>query len=164
MIRGGALATACNRPQLPVVLIRMIKPLQFLLPLLILALAGCSTFERRSEEKASTFAALSPEEREKLRRGVIEIGNSPDMVYIALGKPDETRETATPEGRETVWIYDRRLKEYEVNRGGLRGRKRYVVFFEPVYTDVFSNHTEENIRIVFRDDRVVLIEQPKSPD
>lgn len=171
MIRGGALATACNRPQFPVVLIRMKKPLQFLLPLLILALAGCSTFERRSEEKASTFAALSPEEREKLRRGVIEIGNSPDMVYIALGKPDETRETATPEGRETVWIYNRYYQEYEGNfRSGYRRillfdpvRNRYVVFFEPVYTDVFSHHSEENIRIVFRNDRVVLIEQPKSP-
>ena len=149
----------------------MKKPLQFFVPLLILILAGCSTFEKRSEEKASTFATLSPEEREKLRRGVIEIGNSPDMVYIALGRPDETRDTATPEGRETVWIYNRYYQEYEGNfRSGYRRilvfdpvRKRYVVFIEPVNTDVISHHAEDNIPIVYRDDPEVPIEQPKSP-
>jgi hypothetical protein len=144
----------------------------FLLSLatLSLVLAGCDTFDKRSQERASTFETLGPEEREKLRRGVIEIGNTPDMVYIALGRPDETKETATAEGRETVWIYNTYHQEYEGNiRTGYRrilvfdpGRKRYVVFYEPTYTDVFSHHEEENIRIVFRNDRVVMIEQPKS--
>ena len=144
-------------------------PLLFSLAALTLAFAGCDTFDKRSQEKASTFAALAPEEREKLRRGVIEIGNTPDMVYIALGRPDETRETATPEGRESTWIYNTYHQEYEGNiRTGYRRillfdpvRKRYTVFYDPVYTDVFSHHEEENIRIVFRDDRVVMIEQPK---
>jgi hypothetical protein len=144
-------------------------PILFFLAALTLALAGCDTFDKRSQEKASTFAALAPEEREKLRRGVIEIGNTPDMVYIALGRPDETRETATPEGRETIWIYNTYHQEYEGNiRTGYRRillfdpvRNRYTVFYEPVYTDVFSHHEEENIRIVFRDERVVMIEQPK---
>jgi hypothetical protein len=139
------------------------------LSLLTLALAGCDTFDRRSQEKASTFEALAPEEREKLRRGVIEVGNTTDMVYIALGRPDETRETATAEGRETIWIYNTYHREYEGNiHSGYRRilvfdpvRKRYTVFFEPVYTDIYSEHTNEHIRITFKNDRVAIVEQPK---
>jgi len=144
--------------------------LLFTLSWLALVLAGCDTFDRRSQEKASTFESLAPEEREKLRRGVIEVGNTPDMVYIALGRPDEKRDTVTAEGRETVWIYNTYHREYEGNiHSGYRRilvydpvRKRYVVFFEPVYTDVYSEHTNEHIRITFKDDRVAIIEQPKS--
>jgi hypothetical protein len=142
----------------------------FLVPLLLLsvAFAGCDTFDRRAQEKASTFEALAPEEREKLRRGVIEIGNTTDMVYIALGRPDETRETATEAGRETVWIYNTYYQEYEGNiRTGYRrhlvfdpARKRYFVYYEPAYTDVYSHREEEHIRVVFRDDKVAMIEQP----
>lgn len=148
----------------------MKSPLLVSLALLTLALTGCDTFDRRSQEKASTFAALGPEEREKLRRGVIEVGNTPDMVYIALGRADERRETTTAKGRETVWIYNTYYREYEGNlQTGYRRilvfdpvRRRYNVFFEPVYTDIYSDHQEEHIRIVFQDDKVASIEQPKS--
>lgn len=162
------LATACNRHSLPTVIYLMKKP--FLVPLLLLALtlAGCDTFNRRSQEKAATFETLSPEEREKLRRGVIEVGNTPDMVYIALGRPDETRETTTEAGRETIWTYNTYYQEYEGNiRTGYRRhlvydpvRKRYFVYYQPTYTDVYSHHEEEHIRIVFRNDKVAVIEQP----
>ncbi|HWL17307.1 MAG TPA: hypothetical protein VNR00_16995 [Opitutus sp.] len=142
-----------------------------LLPLLLVAtlLAGCDTFDRRSKEKAATFESLSPEEREKLRRGVIELGNTPDMVYIALGRPDQRRESDTGQGREMTWIYNTYHREYEGNfHSGYRRilvydpvRKRYLVYYEPIYTDVYSEHEEEHIRIIFRDGRVVAIEQPK---
>ncbi|HYP18390.1 MAG TPA: hypothetical protein VEQ65_14355 [Opitutus sp.] len=144
---------------------------RLLLPLSLAAalLAGCDTFDRRSQEKATTFESLSPEEREKLKRGMIEIGNTPDMVYIALGRPDEKRDTATAAGRDTVWIYNTYHREYEgAFHAGYRRhlvydpvRRRYIVFHEPVYTDVYSDREEEHIRITFRDDRVVQIEQPK---
>lgn len=132
-------------------------------------LAGCDTFDRRSKEKAATFETLTPEQREKLKRGVIELGNNQDMVYIALGRPDEIRNTETPEGRETVWIYNAYHREYEGNfQTGYRrilvydaARRRYFVYYDPIYTDVFSEHEDEHIRITFRDDKVVQIEQPK---
>ena len=149
----------------------MKTPILFTLTLLTLAfMVGCSTFERRSQEKASTFASLAPEEREKLRRGVIDIGNTPDMVYIALGNPDEKHETTTADGRETVWVYNSYHREYEGNvHTGYRrilvydpARKRYTVFYDPVYADVYSEHREEKIRIIFKNDHVSVIEQPKS--
>lgn len=148
----------------------MKRLLPFLFAALALLIVGCDTYDRRAKEKAATFESLSPEEREKLKRGVIELGNSFDMVYIALGRPDETRETATPEGRETIWIYNSYHQEYEGNiHTGYRRilvydrvRKRYNVFYDPVFTDVYSEREEEHIRIVFRDGKVVMVEQPAS--
>ena len=148
----------------------MKSTLLFAFGLSALALTACSTFDSRSQEKASTFASLAPAEQEKLRRGVIEIGNSSDMVYIALGRPDEKKETTTAQGRETTWIYNSYHREYEGNiHSGYHRilvfdpvRRRYLVYFEPVYTDVFSEHTEEHIRITFINDKVAVIEQPKS--
>lgn len=140
-----------------------------LVSLFAILVSGCDTFDRRAQEKASTFERLSPEERAKLKRGEIEIGNSPEMVYIALGKPDQKRETATAKGHEMVWSYNTYHNEYEgsVPAGYRRyvvwdpGLRRYVVFHQPVYTDVYSEHREENIRVKFIDGKVVEIEQPK---
>lgn len=133
--------------------------------------SGCDTFDRRAQEKAATFERLSPEERAKLKRGEIEIGNSPEMVYIALGRPDQKRESATAKGHEMVWTYNTYSREYEGNvRTGYRRYvvwdpqlRRYIVFHEPVYADVYSEHSEENIRVKFVDGKVVEIEQPKPP-
>lgn len=145
-----------------------------LLPVLtllaVLVTAGCDTFDRRSQQKADTFAALSPEEREKLKRGVIELGNSPDMVYIALGRPDERHEQTTTEGQELTWVYNSYHQEFAgtLHTGYRRvvlldpGTRRYYVYFEPVYADVYQDHLEERIRIKFRDAKVVEIEQPKT--
>jgi hypothetical protein len=146
-------------------------PLLFSLALLAALLAGCDTFDHRSKEKAVLFASLTPEQREKLKHGVIEIGNTPDMVFIALGEPDEKLETTTPDGRETVWVYYSYHQEYEGNiRTGFHRlvvydpvRKAYSVYFQPLYTDVYSEFAEENIRINFRDGKVIQIEQPKPP-
>jgi hypothetical protein len=145
--------------------------LSFLISAALIAtlLAGCDTFEHRSQEKAPTFASLTPEQRDKLRHGVIEIGDTPDMVYIALGHPDEKRETSTAGGRETVWVYNSYHQEYEGDfRIGYHrmlfydpARRRYTVFFDPIYTDVYSEHAEERIRITFKNGHVTAIEQPK---
>lgn len=133
-----------------------------------LALSGCDTFDRRAQQKSATFESLAPAEREKLRQGVIELGNTPDMVYIALGKADETRDKVTPNGRETIWIYNSYQLNYEgslfsgyhrvlVYDARARG---YVIYHVPVYTEAYSEHTEETIRVKFQDERVVQIEQP----
>ena len=147
-------------------------PLLFSGVLLAVVLAGCDTFDHRSQEKAVLFASLTPEQREKLKHGVIEIGNTTDMVFIALGVPDEKFETTTADGRVTVWVYYSYHQEYEGDvRSGFHRlvvydpiRKTYGVYFQSLYTDVYGEFAEENIRISFRDGRVTQIEQPKPRD
>lgn len=73
-----------------------------------LALAGCQTGsgpQARIREKSAAFAALAPAQQAKIEKGIVEVGFSQDMVYMALGRPNETRDVTLPEGRETTWIY-----------------------------------------------------------
>jgi hypothetical protein len=137
----------------------------------LIALTGCDTFEHRAKEKAASFAALDQPARAKLERGVIEVGNTPDMVYIALGAPDEKIGTTTRRGTEQTWIFNRYFQEFAGNvQTGYRrvviyhpATKSYTTYYDPIYSDVFVDRTEECIRITFRDGKVTAIEEPKDP-
>jgi hypothetical protein len=68
----------------------------------MLVLAGCAaTPTQRIEEKKSEFAALTPEDQQAVKAGVIKVGYNLDMVYMALGKPSTVKVEA---GVET-WEY-----------------------------------------------------------
>jgi hypothetical protein len=137
----------------------------------LLVVTGCDTFERRSQEKAAVVATLDAPTRVKLEHGIVEIGYTTDMVYLALGAPDDEFETTSAQGREKTWIFNSYHQDYAGNRQ--TGYRRVVVrnektnttsvMLEPVYSDLYVNRTEERIRITFRDGKVAVIEQPKLP-
>src|ERR1051326_4214248 len=87
--------------------------------------SGCNTFEHRAEQKAETFNSLDASTQQRLKQGNIEIGDTPDMVYIALGVPDSKRQRLTSDGRELVWIYKTYYQDYEGS--ALVGYHRYFV-------------------------------------
>lgn len=142
------------------------------LPLFLLAallLAGCSTIDSRIEEKSAAFATYDPATQEKLKQGIVEIGYTPEQVYIALDRADDRRERLTAKRRELTWIYHSYHEDY---RGtammGYRRmiaydpvRRRNYVYWEPAVVDVYSSHIDERIRITFRDGKVAVIEQAK---
>lgn len=146
------------------------KPLlTVLLSVAALGLAGCSTIDQRIAEKSAAFATYPAEVQAKLREGVVEIGYTPDQVYIALGKPDDRRERITAQGRELTWIYHSYHEDY---RGtamvGYRRlvaydpvRRRNYVYWEPAVVDVYRGRIDERIRISFQDGKVAVIEQAK---
>lgn len=135
-----------------------------LLPLL---LAGCNTFERRAKEKSEVFSTLDAATRVRLEARQIEVGDSQDMVYIALGAPDEKRELVTPDGRTTTWVYSAYWQEYQGTRlVGFRrnviydpATKSYRVYHEPDYQPVYAPRMEDRVRITFQDGRVTVVEQ-----
>lgn len=137
--------------------------------LAVLLLAGCSSIDSRIQEKADVFAAADPATQENLRKGTVEIGYTPDQVYIALGKADDRRERTTASGRDLTWIYHSYHEDY---RGtamvGYRRliaydpvRKRNYIYWEPAMVDVYRSRIDERIRITFRDGKVAVIEQAK---
>lgn len=147
-----------------------------ILPLLTLAvlgilLASCSTFESRAKARAATYDSLSPAQRAKLKEGVIELGDTPDMVYIALGEPDEKTEKNSAAKHEQIWIYNSYHRDFEgTAQTGFRRvvffdprAKRYLIYNEPVFSDLYSINTEERIRITFENGKVTSLEQPKAP-
>ena len=135
----------------------------------VLALTGCSTVKSRIEEKQALFNSLDPQAQARIRQGLIDVGYTTDMVYIALGKPDEVKERTTGEGNETTWIYNAYWQEYEGSRMvGYHRRiyydrvaRAYRVFYEPVRAEFYSDHVEERTRVNFRDGHVTAIEQVK---
>lgn len=148
------------KPRLPLILAAL---------LLALTLGGCSTIDSRIREKQAVFNRLSPSVQAKLRQGIVEVGYTPDMVYIALGAPDERHEKITDKGEQTLWIYKTYYEQYEgmVHVGYRRvvfydpGTRTYHIYYEPVSEPVYSEHEEDNIRVTFVNGKVTVIEQNK---
>jgi hypothetical protein len=74
--------------------------------LLALALAGCETggTSARIQEKSAVYNNLAPWQQRDIQNGVVSVGASTDMVYMALGKPSKIVTTAN--GLETTWTYN----------------------------------------------------------
>lgn len=131
-----------------------------------LTLAGCSTFESRARERSETYASLDPGTRQRLERGAVNVGDTEDMVYIALGEPDEKRERKTEQRQQTIWIYRTYWQEYEGSKWV--GWRRYIVpgpgnhyriFHEPVSRDIYRQRSTDVIRVTFADERVTAVDQ-----
>jgi hypothetical protein len=142
---------------------------RLLLAALGLTLAGCSTVDSRIKEKPEIFAKLDPVIQAKIKQGIIDLGYTSDMVYIALGQPDEIRESTGRGGRETIWKYNTYYERYEgTYHAGYRRFvywdpqiRAYRIYFEPLYANVYSEHQETYIRVIFKDAKVTAIEQTK---
>jgi outer membrane protein assembly factor BamE (lipoprotein component of BamABCDE complex) len=144
-------------------------PVALLLGLAALfAFAGCSTFNSRAKEKAAAFAALDAATQARLEARDIRVGDTPDMVYIALGKPTEKKERLTADGgRSGTWIYTARWDEYQGTRlVGYRSvsvydpaTKSHRVSYVPDYQPVYATREEDRLRITFSGGVVSVIEQ-----
>jgi hypothetical protein len=147
----------------------MKNPLTLLSCLAALVLAGCSTVESRIEEKAAVFNALPAETQSRIQQGLVDVGYTQDMVYIAMGRADRVVERASAAGTETVWIYNNYYQDYQGTQfvGYQRAIyfdhriKAYRVYYQPVRADIYADRTEEVARIVFKDGKVTSIEQLK---
>lgn len=143
-----------------------------LLPFLLLAavaVSGCSTPSSRIREKSSVFAALAPADQQRLRQGTVAVGDTPDMVYIALGEPSRRSQTTTAGGHRMEWRYREYSEDYEGSHFAGYSRRvavdprtgqRYV-YLQPRYVDVYTETAEDRLRIVFENGRVVAIEELK---
>lgn len=142
----------------------------FLVTLLAaLALSGCNTVKSRIEEKSALFNSLDPQTQARIRQGLVDIGYTEDMVYIAMGNPDERKEISTAQGHQSVWTYKTYWQEYEGSR--VVGYHRYVyfdprlkayrVYLEPVRAELYRDREEERTRINFQDGHVASIETAK---
>jgi hypothetical protein len=132
-------------------------------------LVGCQTVDDRIKEKPEVFASVDPATQDKIRQGIIELGYTEDMVYLALGKPDQKRESLTSNGRTTTWVYNTYYERYDGTRfaGYYRSLyydpylRAYRVYYRPQYADVYAQEKEERIRVVFTNGKVTTLEQAK---
>ena len=135
-----------------------------LLLALCLPLTGCSTIESRIAQRREVFDLLPPEAQQRLREGVIAVGDTRDMVYIALGAPDRIHTRTTEEGLvEEVWAYTGtyyRTATYwphHRHHHGVLERDHGVYFHGPEWVDVPYEY--DRLRLTFRDGRVAAIDR-----
>lgn len=134
-------------------------------------LAGCNTTEQRIRQKSEVFTSLPAADQERLRKGEVSIGDTPDMVFIAIGEPDRRIEKRSAENRKVIWIYKNYFERYEGT--AFAGYRRMVgfdprsgrrfVYLQPSYADVYRNESEERLRVVFEDGKVSAIEELTNP-
>ena len=136
---------------------------------LLFALTGCDTFNSRAKEKSATYDSLSPKAQQRLEKGRIHVGDTPDMVYIALGTPDEKRERSTTANEQTTWIYRTYIEQYEGTVwGGYHrmigpgfGGGGYIIYQEPISQDIYRDRVDEVIRVTFVGGKVTVVDQVK---
>ena len=130
-------------------------------------LAACSTINSRIQANSAVFDALPLETQERIRKGIVEVGYTPQMVYIAMGDPTEKRSSRSASRDRETWIYSvyyqdwvgralvgyRRVVVYD------RETKRSYVYHQPVYEDFYRDRKEDRIRIEFENGAVSAIEE-----
>ncbi len=133
--------------------------------------AGCETVDSRIKKKPEVFAHLDAATQNKIKQGIIDVGYTEDMVYLALGAPDQKRESVTEKGKSVTWIYSTYYERYDGAQAVGYNRQVYYDPFIHSYrlyyhyaplVGVSSPQNEERIRIVFKEGKVTVIEQAKS--
>ena len=141
----------------------------FLLAASLGFVAGCQSVDDRIKQKPEVFASVDKATQDKIKQGIIDIGYTEDMVYLALGVPDQKRESITAAGRSVVWVYNTYYQRYDGTAFvGYERRvyydpllKTYRLYYHPAYADTYHDEKEERIRVVFKDGKAAVIEQSK---
>lgn len=128
----------------------------------VLALAGCNT-----ARPPVTATKLEPDIQKKVARGIVEPGMTPEMVYLALGKPSEPASAIVDATRDGTWVYhDFTRNDRDFVRAGFRRRVVFdpvrrsdVVITEPIDPRLFPNLREHSLHVTFKDGRVVEIKR-----
>lgn len=82
---------------------------------LALLITGCESdsSSARIQEKSAVYATLKPWQKKNIDKGVIAMGFTPDMVYMAIGNPS----TKQPQGDGSeLWVYKNYYPTVEADR------------------------------------------------
>lgn len=81
-------------------------PLRVALVVMAAASAGCqSTRAGRIREHAALFATLDPFSQKLVSDGLFNHGFTPEMLYMALGKPNRVESSDGDRGHVEIWVY-----------------------------------------------------------
>lgn len=144
----------------------LLRPTVFALAAALAVVAGCNT-----AKQPTSATTLEPAIRKKVEKGVIEPGFTPEMVYLALGKPTVPADGLADATRDGTWEYHRfTTARRDFLRPGFRqrvvadaGRGKDVVVTEPLDAKLFPHLSDPALVITFREGRVSEIAHLKRP-
>ncbi len=83
-----------------------------------LLLAGCaSTPQDRISQNRAIYESFPAEVQRKISAGQVDVGFTPDMVSLALGKPDQKLIRADAGGQSEVWVYEKHKPQFSFGVG-----------------------------------------------
>ena len=122
-----------------------------------LAFAGCSTPDSRIEKNSAAFASYAPAVQAKIRAGEVDVGFTPEMVTMALGKPDGIRRRVSAEGETEVWVYADKSPTFSFGVG-VGGGGHHSGGGVAVGTST-GGEREDRLRVIFQAGKVTAIER-----
>ena len=146
-----------------------VRPIFLLLLVALLSVTGCQSVDDRIQQMPDVFAKLDPATQSKIKQGIIDLGYTEDMVYLALGKPDEKHEKLDSSQHVTTWVYNTYYEQYDGTHfvGYYRQvyydphLRAYRAYYSPAYADAYHSEKEQRIRVVFKGGKTSSIEQAK---
>lgn len=127
---------------------------------------ACNTASSRLRE---VNAANLPDAKTQaqIKKGIVEPGYTPEMVYLALGKPSTPAGGLADATTNGTWVYhDFHRNDRDFIRAGFRRRVVFdpvkrsdTVITEPVDPRSFPNLRAHSLHVTFRDGRVVDIQR-----
>lgn len=81
-------------------------------------LAACASPAKRIEERQQLFDTYPPDVQQKIREGHVAPGFTEDMVWMALGDPDQKSTDSSAEGETLIWVYTRSNPGLGLSVGG----------------------------------------------
>ncbi len=126
----------------------------------VAALAGCA-----SHRGPVTATTLEPAVRERIDHRVVEPGFTPEMVYLALGKPTFPADGIVDSATNGMWVYENIAPaDLEFLRAGFcrrvvfdAARQREVVVTKRVDPAARDTFAANSLVVTFRDARVVEV-------
>ena len=121
--------------------------------------SGCaSSSQKRISQHQQLFDSLPPETQAGIRAGRVEIGYTPEMVLMAVGKPNRQFTRTTAQGVTEVWVYTKNKPSLGFGFGIGGGTGRGVGVGTGVGIGMGGGRAEEVMRIVFEGGKVGAIE------
>lgn len=124
--------------------------------LFLLFLAACASPQKRIEANRELFDTFPPDAQTRIAQGIIEIGDTPDMVMIAKGKPHYVSSRKADGLEMVIWRYTTTITTTNVQPVYVRG---YYGRTYPTLTDVGQTQEIETLRVEFLEGQAVIIEQ-----
>ena len=127
-------------------------------------LSGCSTTpDHRIRRNQELYNSLPPEAQAAIRAGRVEVGFTPDMVLLALGKPASQHTRTSEQGTTEVWTYGgARSSSSSVSVGlgfGSVGRRSSTRVNTAFGFGGGGARSGETARILFQGGKVTSVEQ-----
>ena len=83
----------------------------------LFTLVACSGVDSRIKKNQEQFNSWPIETQERLQKGDVRIGDTQEMVRIALGEPDETTVHIAKDNKYLVWAYKKSTPAIRLSLG-----------------------------------------------